>query len=107
MTSTTIELPGDVLAQACDLAQMTNRRIEEVLIEAVMHGLGSAAHEPLMPDEAMWADFLQRGLLTDETITRVRSSRQRILGLNPSAITSDCGWRVARVPGTYGEGVIG
>jgi predicted transcriptional regulator len=39
MTSTTIELPDDVLAQVQDLAQSTNRRVEEVLAEAVAQGL--------------------------------------------------------------------
>ncbi len=86
MTSTTIELPDDVLAQVRDLAHMSNRRVEEVLAEAVMQGLRSAAQGPLIPDEDVWADFLQRGLLTADAITRVRSSRQRILGLNPGAI---------------------
>ena len=88
MTPTTIELPDDVLAQVRDLAHMTNRRIEEVLAEAVMYGLRAAAQGPPIPDEAVWADFLQRGLLTAEAITRVRSSRERILGLNRGAITA-------------------
>jgi predicted transcriptional regulator len=88
MTSTIIELPDDVLAQARDLAHMTNRRVEEVLAEAVMHGLGRAAPEPVIQDEVIWADFLQRGLLTAETIARIRSSPQRILGLNQGAITA-------------------
>ena len=71
MTPTTIELPDDVLAQARDLALKTNRRVEEVLAEAVMHGLGSAPLGPLIPDDTVWADFLQRGLLTAETIDKI------------------------------------
>lgn len=39
MTPTTIELPDDVLLRARDLARRTNRRVEEVLAEAVAQGL--------------------------------------------------------------------
>jgi predicted transcriptional regulator len=84
MTSTTIELPDDVLAQVRDLAQMTNRRIEEVLAEAVTQGLAydrwfraevekgirSAEQGPLIPAEIVWADLLKRGLLTPEAIAQ-------------------------------------
>jgi predicted transcriptional regulator len=100
MTPTVIELPDDVLAQARDLAQMTNRRTEEILAEAVMRGLYAVAQEPLIPDEAVWADFLQRGLLTPEAIARVRSSPRRILGLNRGAITTTADFD-APLPDTF------
>ena len=37
--ATTIELPDDVLAQARELAQTANRRMEDVLADAVAQGL--------------------------------------------------------------------
>jgi len=85
--ATTIELPDEVFAQARDLAQLTHRRMEEVLTEAVIHGLRGGTAEPPIVDEAVWADFLQRGLLTAEAIAQIRSSRGRILGLNRGAVT--------------------
>jgi predicted transcriptional regulator len=39
MTTTSIELPEDLLAQVRELAQTTNRRVEEVLAAAVAQGL--------------------------------------------------------------------
>lgn len=82
MTATTIELPDDLHAQVRELAQATDRPVAEVLTEAVAHylewdrwfraevekGRRSAEAEPLVPAEEVWADFLERGLVTPEPL---------------------------------------
>ncbi len=82
MTTTAIDLPDEVRAQAEELARTTGRSLAEVLTEAVSQGISydlwfraqveegrrSARDEPLVPADRVWDDFLRRGLLTPEAI---------------------------------------
>ena len=87
MTATTIELPDDLHAQVRELAQSTDRPVAEVLTEAVAHylewdrwfraevekGRRSAEAGPLVPAEEVWADVLDRGLVTHEALAEAET----------------------------------
>jgi predicted transcriptional regulator len=91
MTATTIELPDDLHAQVRELAQATDRPVAEVLTEAVAHylewdrwfraevekGRRSAEAGPLVPAQEVWADFLERGLVTPEALAEAEAEDAR------------------------------
>jgi predicted transcriptional regulator len=87
MALTVIDVSDDVLAQARELARTTNRRMEEVLAEAVMQGLAcdrwfreavaegqrSADMGPLIPAADVWADFVRKDILRAEDIVEAET----------------------------------
>lgn len=91
MTTTTIELPDDLQAQAEALARTTGSSLAEVLTEAIAQGLAydrwfreqvgegqrSAREEPLIPADQVWDDFLRRGLLTPEAIAEAEDETSK------------------------------
>lgn len=92
MTTTTIELPDDVRAQAEALARTTGRSLAEVLTEAVSQGLANTLPDDLttaldtlasLDDEALWRVSRSQPTVEDGVLLDALVDKRRRQGLSP------------------------
>ena len=91
MTTTTIELPDEVRAQAEELARTTGRSLAEVLTEAVSQGLANKLQDDLtmaldalasLDDEALWRVSQSQPTVEDGVLLDALVDKRRRQGLS-------------------------